>query len=517
MLLKIYRDSAIIAYVRPDDNSELVQKLMTDDLVKLSFTHSSYIDLQIGDNLLLNGLEYRLNSLPNYTKASANEHKYECQFQGGIYELQKASFLLYSDFYFDFTGNAQGFLNLCITNLNRDLGGYSAGTCDVTEVKTLTFDNMSVLEAIDYIKDELGFEFYLAGKVLHFTAPGVDTGLTFKVGRFQGLYELTRKKVESANIITRLWAYGSQNNLPPDYVSPLVHKRLAFENALLNNESRVESNVALYRIREAVKVFDDIKPERIGTVTGIDTENNRVFIDTAMDFDLNAYLLAGLTPKANFKTGALAGITFDLSYDHGTQTFTVDYFTDESGTYPNETLKFAIGDQYVLFDIWLPPAYVTDAESRLKTAAEAWLAKYDHPNAMYELNNDEAYVRDNAISFTLGDSVTITDADLAINGLIRITGISRNIANPDKYKLDVGELMPTPLLKSIGTQLKNAQAATQSNAVEVQSVKLKKADTTSVFTQAQTLALLDEVNKKIYGGTWDSVFHPDDLIDGGDL
>ena len=89
---------------------------------------------------------------------------------------------------------------------------------------------MKGLDAIKYICNEFGVEFYLEGKTLHFTKNTTNSGLIFKVGRYDGLYELARTKVENANIVTRLWAYGSVDNLSPDYQCPLQEKRLHFEN-----------------------------------------------------------------------------------------------------------------------------------------------------------------------------------------------------------------------------------------------------------------------------------------------
>ncbi len=453
-MFKILRNAAVLAYVRPDDNSELEQTLMIKDVVKLNFTHSTFLDLQIGDYIEWQGVNYELKDIPNVDSAP-NQHKYTCNFVGGIHLLNNATLMLDKNFTFSLTGSAEDFLNFCVSNLNRDIGGYTAGTFEETEPITLDFDNMKLYDAIVYIVEKLGIEFYLVGKILHFTKNETDSGLSFSVGRFEGLYNLNRKKVESSNIITKLWVYGSTDNLRPDYVSPLLTKRLHFENVDLNNESRLEQNIELYGVREEVKKFDEIRPERTGTVTAIDAGNNRVFIDATMDFDLNDNLLPGLTPKVNFKTGALAGITFDLSYSHATKTFTIDYFEDESGTYPNDILKFAVGDNCVLFDIFLPQAYDDDAKTRLRTAGQEYLNTNCIPNNLYELDVDKSHVLRNNIVFKIGNYLTIVDANYGINGLMRVIGLKQKITSPEEYDITVGELLPTGLLDNFKKSINN--------------------------------------------------------------
>jgi hypothetical protein len=458
---------------------------MVEDVVKLNFELAEPLALKVGDYIIFNNVKYSLYDEPKVTTAP-KKNEYECNFYSAFYELKRPKMLLGFDYTFDYTGNAADFLLLCVNNMNRDLGGYTVGSAPDTEVKTLLISNKTVLEFIQDLKKEFGIEVWLNEKQLNFTAFGADTGYTFKVGRFQGLYNLSRKKVESTNIITKLWVYGSDKNLAPDYDSPLLLKRLAFENADLNNESRLEKNVALYGVREDILELDDIKPERTGTITAIDADDNLKFTDNTIDFDVNEHLLPGLTPKVNFISGALMGITFDLSYDHASKTFTVDAFTDESGTYPNATLKFTAGDKYKLFDISLPATYVSDAKARLRTAGQAHLEKNCVPQVLYSLDVDESHIRRNAMKLKTGDYVTVSDTALGIDGQIRIVGLKQSIVNPDNIELDVGELLPTTLVERINNEVSTAKVAAATSLNTVRVVERIKADTSKVYDRPTT-------------------------------
>lgn len=485
MYIEIKRNTSVLVYAKPDKSSQLEQKLMGDDVVKLTFIDSTYTAFQIGDFIEIDSRIYKLNRVPGVHKVANNHYKYTCEFEGAHYDLAKVQFQLYGLPDFDYTGTASDFLNLAVSNLNRVFTGYTAGTVAASDAKTMTFDKETVLQAINRICEEFEIEFSLVNKVLHFQGSGVETTYEFTVGRYQGLYDLLRKNVDSANITTRLWAYGSEKNIPPDYRSG--SRRLIFANPALSYESRVENNVSTYGLSEATQVFEDIYPTRTGEITAVNAGNIREFTDTSMDFDLNSYKLSGLKPKVNFKSGNLAGLTFDISYNHATKTFTLDYFSDAGVTYPNASLKPAIGDDYVILDISLPQSYVDTAETALKAKADAWIAKYSVPNVLYQLNIDPMYIRDNSITLKVGDYVKIIDSEFNVNAFIRINALTRNLIDVAIYTVDIGETLATPFMKRVSTSLKSA-------AIDITKANKKKAAINEVYTK-------EEVDDKIVTAT----------------
>lgn len=472
-LLSLYRTGGVIAYLKPDTNSELEQVLMESNLIKLSFAVSAAIDIAVGDYILFNGQKYELLNPSDIQVMGATSLKYTVKLYGPEWVLSKTSFLLGYDFSFDLTATAADVLNLCVANLNRDHAGYTAGNCDNTEAFTFTFDNLSVLDAIKQAKEQLGFEFWLEGKTLHFTKYINNTGLTLAVGCYAGLYDLSVKRVESAEIVTSAWCYGSSENLPSDYSGPLVYTRLAFANAALGNQSRVENNTALFGLREKVVLFDDVKPEYRGSITHV-FDNIYQFRDQLLDFYILDCLAPGLSAKINMLSGACMGMTFEIS-DHNqtVDIYTIVPFTDDSGTYPNETLKLAVGDQYTIIDIIMPQRYVTDAEVRLRTKADEWITKNSVPQVFYELTPDPKYLRERGIP-ALGDTITVNNIALGVAGDLRITAVKQNIVNPYIAKYEVGDFRPKTLIQALkqggnSTDLSNYYNKQQTN----QQIELK--------------------------------------------
>jgi hypothetical protein len=216
--------------------------------------------------------------------------------------------------------------------------------------------------------------------------------------------------------------------------------------------------IALYDVVEAVYTNEDIFPERTGTVTNIDSTDINTFFDNTMSFDLNAtdgngntlYLISGTTAKITFKSGNLAGYTFDVgSYNHVQKKFVINSYTDDNGmVFPsadNTAFRINIGDAYTITDIRLPQSYVTAAEIRLLDAAQEFLAENNHPRIQYALDIDSNFIKSQVPAgpivnyFRLGDYLPVIDNDLGINGRVPIQSFTRDLLKHYDYDLTLGE------------------------------------------------------------------------------
>src|SRR5690606_18186967 len=139
------------------------------------------------------------------------------------------------------------------------------------------------------------------------------SGASFRYGKGNGLRSLTRNEDEGKPI-TRLFVFGSNQNLPENYRSMSRRLVMPDEHGLY-----LEKNDDQYGIIEHTEFFD-IKPERIGIVT--QTSSIYAFRDSTIDFDLNQHLLPGISAKVHFMTGQLGGYTFEVAeggYNHTTR------------------------------------------------------------------------------------------------------------------------------------------------------------------------------------------------------
>jgi len=450
--------------VQPSDNSELSQKKQSEDIIRINFTLIELADIRIGDYIehTKAGVIYTLNKRPRVTESPKN-YQYECIFEGPIHELRKTKIFLitpkqtgyYKDYKFSLTGNAQTFLSFIVDNLNRNSTGYSVGSYTPTGMITVNFNNWNALEAITELSNLLLFSWYLEGKKLHFTTKTTSTSYVLQVGKLKGFTQLTRIRIDSQDTVTCVYGYGATSNLPPRIATPpqitydsslLTENRLSFVG--VGGESKLEKNIALFGRIETVQEFD-ISPEKTGSITGINSGDLRIFTDTSIEFDIEAQKIQGIKPKITFLTGSLIGLTFDISFVFSTKTVTMDYYSDESGQYPNSVIKANIGDQYKLFDIIMPQSYLTDAESRLKDATQAYLDSNSSNIEVYEGTIDEYYIRANSMAIFLGDFIRIVSATFAIDNLYEVKELVQGITNPYKYTIKFGDVLPKSLLSSL--------------------------------------------------------------------
>lgn len=465
MIIPIFRNNIRVVAIKPDSSSELSQQKQSEDAIRLDFTLDDYIELKIGDYISLEKTKqlYVLNKKPRVIESPKN-YRYECIFEGGIHQLRKTKVFLitnkevgfYKDYKFPLTGNAETLLSFIVDNLNRNGGNYVAGIFKETATITINFNKWNVFEAITSIANTLEFDWYLDGKTLNFDKKQHDTAYVLQVGRKVGFTELTRARVESSNIVTVLYGYGSSDNMPPRTGSDITYdSNLLTENRLCfdgeNDESKLSNNIDKYGTIEDVQEFD-IKPEFTGVISSINPENLNVFYDDSIEFDINEQLLPTIKPKITFLTGKLIGLTFDISYINSNKQITLDTYSDESGDYPNSIIHAEVGDSYKLFDIIMPLIpYVSDAKIRLQEATQLSLDKKSKPLESYSGELEDEYVESKEISLNIGDLTRVISSSFEIDNLYEIKALKQGIANPYKYSITFGDILPKGLLASLKT------------------------------------------------------------------
>jgi hypothetical protein len=497
MVYIIFRNNKQIAKVKPLDTSELLQKQQQEDRIKLDFVLVEYVDIKIGDYIYFKktNQKYYLNKAPRVEESPKN-YKYECYFEGPIHELRKTKIFLdtqkteggfYRDYKFPLSGNAETFLLFIVDALNRNGGNYTAGAYKSTATQNVEFNNWNGFEAINQLSALLNFEWYLEGNVLNFDSNTSETGFIFQVGRKSGFTKLTRARVEREDVETVVYGYGSTQNLPPrtaeegiTYDSDLLtENRLSFEG--VDGESKLTNNTEVYGSIESIQEFDQIHPEFTGVVSAISSDV-RTFTDDSIDFDINEYLLPGIFPKIKFLTGKLIGLTFNISFDNDTKEITMDYYSDESGQYPNDIIHAEVGDQYKLFDLMLPEAYIQDAQQRLEEATQAYLDEQSNPLESYTGVVDREYIESGQIELNLGNLVRIISFTFDIDNLYVIKELRQSITDPNKYAITFGDTLPLSLLNS----LKISNFTTQQSIYNVQKNSVTSNQITNVIGEDLT-------------------------------
>ncbi len=549
----IQAGSALRGYSR----AEQKQELLNTDTFSLTIESAEPVDLVIGCTIAVFGQLYTLNNLPTVRRDGQHRFVYDLTFEGPQYHLLRVTFFDSTvagnslSASFSLTGNLAFFADVLFYNIARVFGGaWGLGTIAVpgesgnvagnlTATKTLTFENENCLQVLQRLCTEYKTEFSIEyrpldapNRVLNIAPAGSVLTDVFSYGQGNGLYTLTRQGVQGEQFYTRAYVFGGSKNLPVGYRGFATRLQLPIVGTPPTTydprDSFVENTgaIAAFGLIEGVKVFEEIYPRFVGTVSyANNTEPVQYFADDTIGFNPKElesytigtdgypilkfrYLVPGLTPKVSFLTGDLAGYNFELTdFAPNNGIIRIKPFTDANGLAfpspdPASPFRVKIGDTYTLIDLNMPDAYVTAAESKLQAAATAWLAENGYPKLTYTLTLDELYLQGKANdfgavpidsppnSFAVGDVIRVLDTELGIDKLSRILGFNRDAKRPYRYTLTVGDQVKQSLVEKILIQ----QAQIKVIAKEAINLTPKPAE----VKQAVTDGIKD----------WASVFYP---------
>ncbi|RPE05559.1 hypothetical protein EGT74_24560 [Chitinophaga lutea] len=443
--IDILRGSDLVVTIKPDSSSNQSKAVMGDNVINLQFDLNQKIDFKLGDWCTVYGENYFLNKMPVVNKVSTYLYEYTLVMQSEYYDLGKAMFMFYDaanelkEGEFSLMGNADEFLNLIIKNANRVGAGWTKGAAISTPYVNMTFKSETCLAALVRVAQQFGTEYFVNGKVISIDKRQKDRGITLRHGRDKGLTKIDTKTQGDSSVVTRLYAFGSDKNLPPNY------RNYADRLRMTDGQLYLEKNVEKYGVIEASKVFEDVYPHRTGKLTAVDAGNPFSFKDAAIDFDVNNQLMPGVAAKITFNTGQLAGYTFDIQrFDNSLKQFTILKNKDEKALdVPSSLIRPAIGDEYVLVDIIMPESYVTAAEAQLKVKAQNLVNSISEPLIEFSVTSDPIYFRKKSLKIDIGDLVWITDPDLEINKRIRVIGIVRSFQDEYEYQLTLSDGLTT--------------------------------------------------------------------------
>ncbi len=427
--MDIKRNGKVIASVEIDEKTTFSGKLLGENKISAEFYSNSVLAIQIGDYIEFNNEKYYINQLMPVQKINNQTFLYTIDFEGEVYLLYNKLYLDNGDSEFTYLGNPQAFLNKLLDNINSISSGWT-GTADTADEIQLDFSDDSCRTALTKIAEGFGFEYILNGRDIQLKKTvGTPQNVTLQYGRGNGLYSLERSNVDNQNIVTRLFAFGGDKNIPSGYRA----SRLTIVDKYL------EKNTDLYGVIEGIFKDETIYPQRTGSV--IATADKLSITDTSIDFDLNKCLVSGETAQIIFKSGDLSGYQFDIhSFDNDTKTIKFNVYTEKDGTaYPTDAIKPKIGDKYTLVNISMPQSYIDAAEASLRTKAVEYMAKNSVPNVTYKVDINPRFLKANGITFKAGDSVMIQDDSLGVKERLRLTEISYPVLEPNSLTATIGD------------------------------------------------------------------------------
>lgn len=498
MIYTIYRNTYPIHECRPEGQQERV--IMTKDIVPISFYSVYPIHLQIGDYIDVYGERYELFESEEPTKESNSDYQYQMIFKAQYYHLADWKYRGYDSMNqlkmveWDLMGTLEQFLDIAVANANRKDSGWTKGTFKpVTTPQFLSFNSENnILLTLDQLAKAFDTEWWVVNKTIHLIKRMEVSGIELEYGFEKGLNGgMRRTNIDTNNVFSQLYVQGSEQNLPKGYRNGQKRLQLPPEYEYLQGpkygKTEIENDV----------LFDDIRPERVGTVTSV--TDPFTFIDSGIDFNINSQIFVDqdgkqlISAKVSFLTGSLAGYNFDIpkgGYDHSTKTIRIlKNELEKSFELPSATLHPQVGDTYYVFDIQAPEAHLIDAQNRLLAKGLEHLSTNGAPKFAYELPPDHFFFQDNSTVLILGNTVHVKELDLLLNKDIRIVGYVRDLHEPFKYlSMSLSDfVVGNPINRQYAAAEKTEKALVANKVYDIQRARNNWKTTSELSTMLDTI------------------------------
>ena len=477
-------DGTSIMEVQERDDSKYTRVLMGEHSVRIRFDWNVFIPLTYGSYIEWRGRRFSIwgEYIPVQREGA---FEYDIPFEAEERELNNYLFFYLSagkmEHQWKLTAPIEQALREVQGNLDR-IHGKGAwvirNQVGTTPTKLLEFDSTSVFDALTKIAEAYGTEWRAEGRTLFFGRMSEGERVRLSLGNEATRFE---PQGDTAQLISRLYAFGSSRNVKSG-------KRIA-----LPDDTPFISGTL--RGKEAVKIFDDVYPKYNGTISSVSFRsvkegNIYTIADNALKITQDK-LLAGQTLKATFESGALNGLTFDLSIT--SQGYEIVPNNDYGGRLPSDTLKPAVGDKYVPhgFDIDLVgKEYVPRARVTLKEKAFRWLQENNEDTRDVEVVLNPIAVAERSISITIGKPITLVNALAGGDKVGYITKMEYPLYSPESVTIVVGKAKPLGFIERLKQEGKDEASQIVHELVTPQLNAQQKAvlDVQAMITDADTNA-----------------------------
>lgn len=483
-MITIYGSDGIAkAQIATDDNSTQVKEIQGDNILTLSFTLYEHIALEVNDYTEFQGERYWLMEQYKPEQLSTVEWKYDVKLYG-IESLLKR-FLVLNDTdgddepVFTLTAPPREHVALIVKSINNGMNNttdWKVGTVEGTENIVIDYEGKYCDEALKEVAEKAGnrAEWWCEGQTVNVCRCEHGEEVTLAYGK--GLTSLECDMADNVKFYTRLYPIGSSRNIDPERYG---HSRLQ----LPNGEKHIDVNVEKYGIwhHYEADAFADIYPKRIGTVTGVRSEQVTgedgnpfkiyYFRDDSMGFDPNDYEIGEKVKRVSFQEGSeLAGLGdeengtyyFEVNFNSDTREFEIITIWpyDDDTQLPNDTLIPKVGDKYILWNIRMPDEYYPLAEQEFKQAVD----KYNEENAIdvscYKSPTDHVYIEEHGIDLYIGRRVRLeSDKYFPETGFrsSRITKVTRKVNLPSQMDIEISDATSTGTMEAISDSITDAK------------------------------------------------------------
>lgn len=529
-MIQIYRNNQpFFALEDVCDGSKMSRQLMDHHYIVLKFPTEEPVYFEIGDSV-------EIADFGLFVLTSAYFPKYNETTDGYDYELQMDAYYMswknkickYRPQYganetsFKLTTSVSVHLNVVLSNLkalnykyhNKDFSvdytTYNKEVFDTEKRFLVEYSSISIIEALNTICETLDCEWWVDGSIIYLGYCEMNGQTTFE----QGVNMLSMSQSESkSSFITRLYAFGSDKNIPSGYFSgadaDVTTDGIATDYLMLPNKDVDEEgyyskdgyieNVNVVKndsqAIEGVVKFEDEYPKVSCVVSAIKTyestvdnedgtKNTATFwqVTSNDSFATNfetSWIKKGLNLMIRFESGALTGMEFEVSFKIIDK---ANYFeivaNDTYGrTLPDSVMCPKIRDKFHLYN-WdaskiTETPLISDAQEALYARAKNYYKKsmVDNSNFTCVLDSEKFFNNGTYNYHPLGEQVKLinplfsdTDKDGKHYRNSRIIGI--------EIKLDIPYDSPTYIVGEKAAYSRLGQLEDKVNSITVNGIQI---------------------------------------------
>ena len=529
-MIQIYRNNQpFFALEDVCDGSKMSRQLMDHHYIVLKFSTEEPVYFEIGDSV-------EIADFGLFVLTSAYFPKYNETTDGYDYELQMDAYYMswknkickYRPQYganetsFKLTTSVSVHLNVVLSNLkalnykyhNKDFSvdytTYNKEVFDTEKRFLVEYSSISIIEALNTICETLDCEWWVDGSIIYLGYCEMNGQTTFE----QGVNMLSMSQSESkSSFITRLYAFGSDKNIPSGYFSgadaDVTTDGIATDYLMLPNKDVDEEgyyskdgyieNVNVVKSDsqaiEGVVKFEDEYPKVSCVVSAIKTyestvdnedgtKNTATFwqVTSNDSFATNfetSWIKKGLNLMIRFESGALTGMEFEVSFKIIDK---ANYFeivaNDTYGrTLPDSVMCPKIRDKFYLYN-WdaskiTDTPLISDAQEALYVRAKNYYKKsmVDNSNFTCVLDSEKFFNNGTYNYHPLGEQVKLinplfsdTDKDGKHYRNSRIIGI--------EIKLDIPYDSPTYIVGEKAAYSRLGQLEDKVNSITVNGLQI---------------------------------------------
>ena len=454
--------------VLPTDESYRYRSIMGEHTLTLYFALPSYTDIPTGAWCEFANERYTLNQPAKIVKHNTRHFEYTLTMDSEGVNIKNYKFRNPNDktLKFPFTASPRYHIQILVDCLNMIDSGWQVGNCIEASEKLVSYNHNNCLEALEMIAKAFETEYEIIGKTIHLHKVEYfkDNPLPLQYGKGKGFKTGVSRTTEQSRI-TRLYVQGGDRNIDrskygnKELLLPKSQEYIYEGVTFLSDDKGLSIAIKNAQnngfINEQSLDLSHIYPKRKGTITEVfEVDHDKHFYDFTDTSIPQALNFSDLQIKGEkmliyFESGMLSGREFEVQkYDHNQKRFQLVPKEEDGVTMPNDIFKPAIGDEYSVYNMQMPNAYICDDNT--KTGAswemmkEACKYLYENRTDMFTFTGDldGIWAKKNWVNvggrLKMGAYINFSDTEFQrIPVAIRIVGLKEYVNNPYSPQIEL--------------------------------------------------------------------------------